>query len=65
MLVTVWGGGYNLGRADLVVVPLDGPEPWELIADGGDNVSLPGSAWSEAADAIVYSSTEDRTTRSG
>jgi len=52
-------GGYNLGPADLVVVPLDGSEPWELIADGWDNVSLPGSAWSEAADAIVYSSTED------
>jgi len=59
LLVTVWRGGYNLGPADLVVVPLDGSEPWELIADGWDNVSLPGSAWSEAADAIVYSSTED------
>jgi TolB protein len=59
LVVTVWRGGYNVGPADLVVVPLDGGEPWELVADGWDNVSLPGSAWSEAANAVVYSSTRD------
>lgn len=59
LLVTVWRGGYNLGPADLVVAPLDGGEPWVLVADGWDNVSLPGSAWSAGANAIVYSSTED------
>ena len=59
LVVTVWRGGYNVGPADLVVVPLDGGEPWELVADGWDNVSLPGSAWSAAANAVVYSSTQD------
>jgi TolB protein len=59
LVVTVWRGGYNVGPADLVVVPLDGGDPWELVADGWDNVNLPGGAWSEQANAIVYSSTED------
>jgi TolB protein len=59
LVVTVWRGGYNVGPADLAVAPLDGGEPWELVADGWDNVNLPGSAWSEAANAIVYSSTQD------
>jgi TolB protein len=59
LVVTVWRGGYNEGPADLVVVPLDEGDAWELVADGWDNVNLPGSAWSEAAGAIVYSSTED------
>jgi TolB protein len=59
LLVTVWRGGYNVGPADLMVIPLDGGETRTLVADGWDNVNLPGSSWSPVTGEITYSSTED------
>jgi TolB protein len=59
LLVTVWRGGYNVGPADLLVVPLDGGEPLVLVADGWDNVNMPGSSWNAATGQITYSSTAD------
>jgi TolB protein len=59
LLVTVWRGGYNAGPADLLIVAVDGGEPRTLVADGWDNVNLPGSSWHPVTGQITYSSTED------
>lgn len=59
LLVTVWRGGYNIGPADLAIVAAGGGEPRMLVADGWDNVNMPGSSWNAATGQITYSSTED------
>lgn len=59
LLVTVWRGGYNATPADLVVVPLDGGEPRVVVADGWDNVNMPGSSWNASTGEVAYSSTQD------
>lgn len=65
LLVTVWRGGYNVGPADLVVIPLDGGEPWELVADGWDNVNLPGSFGTQHPTRSCTPRPRIPTTRSG
>lgn len=52
--------GYNNEPADLYVVEdLESGQVRQLVSDGSGNVNLPGSAWSEAAEAIVFSSSRD------
>jgi TolB protein len=59
LLVTVWRGGYNVGPADLVVIDLATDAFRTLVADGLDNVNMPGSSWSAVTGEVTFSSTAD------
>jgi TolB protein len=55
MLFTRFRAGYNEGAADIAVLPLAGGAARDIVADGAQNVNLPGSSWN-ANGSIVYSS---------
>jgi dipeptidyl aminopeptidase/acylaminoacyl peptidase len=59
LLVTVWRGGYNVGPADLVFIDLATDAFRTLVADGLDNVNMPGSSWSAVTGEVTFSSTAD------
>lgn len=56
LLFTLFRGGYNEGPADLLVGTLASSSARVLVSDGSDNVSLPGSSWSDAIGSIVFTS---------
>lgn len=56
---------YNEEPADLYIADAEDGAVSELVNDGSGNVNLPGSAWSAAAEIIVFSSSGIPTTRSG
>jgi TolB protein len=59
LVVTVWRGGYNVGPADLVIIDLATGAARTLVADGLDNVNMPGTSWSAVNGEITFSSTAD------
>jgi len=59
LVCTVFKGGYNKGAADLLVVDEASGGVSTLVSDGSTNVNLPGSAWNESIEAIVFSSSRD------
>ncbi|MBI5481693.1 MAG: PD40 domain-containing protein [Deltaproteobacteria bacterium] len=59
IVFTRFRGGYNVGPADLYVYELASGTLRESVADGSDNVNLPGSAWSPATGQIVFSSSRE------
>lgn len=48
--------GYNRGVSDLFVYKVETGELTTLLADGSGNVNLPGSAWNEESNSVVFSS---------
>lgn len=59
LLFTRFRNGYNLGPADLAIYDRRDGSVRILVADGSDNVNLPGSAWNAATRRIVFSSSRD------
>ncbi len=59
ILLTRFRNGYNAGPADLLVLDLSTRKTRVLVSDGSDNVCLPGSSWSAARRAIVFSSSRE------
>ncbi len=55
-VATRYRDGYGEGPADLVLVDLGDFAVTDLLADGGRHVNHTGHCWSEAQDAIVFSS---------
>lgn len=56
ILFTRFRTGYNKGPADLVIYDLENGMIEMLVADGSDNVNLPGSVWNRDTNQIVFSS---------
>jgi TolB protein len=59
LLLTRFRNGYNAGPADLVVFDLEDESVRLLVADGSDNVNLPGASWNPVTRRIVFSSARD------
>ena len=59
VVFTRFRDGYNLGAADLMIFDLTSGTVRSLVADGGANVNLPGSAWNAVTRKIVFSSARD------
>lgn len=59
ILFTRFRNGYNAGPADLLVYDLATRKTRVVVADGSDNVCLPGSSWNSARRAIVFSSSRE------
>jgi TolB protein len=55
MVFTRFRAGYNQGASDIAILPLGGGAAHDVVADGAQNVNLPGSSWN-ANGFIVYSS---------
>ncbi|MFQ5490821.1 MAG: hypothetical protein ACE5GE_08885 [Phycisphaerae bacterium] len=57
IVFTLFANGYNQGPAELWIVNLDGSDAHRITpVEDQDNVSVPGSAWNEANDEIVFAS---------
>ena len=56
VLFTHFRTAYNEGPADLVVGTLATSAARTLVADGNDNINLPGAAWNDATGRIVFTS---------
>ena len=59
LVLTAFRNGYNEGPADLVVFDVAAGTARILVADGSDNVNLPGSAWNGPTGRIVFSSSRE------
>lgn len=58
LLFTRFRSGYNQGPSDLFIYNLDSLLLTELVADGSDNVNLPGNSWNINS-TIVFSSSRE------
>ena len=56
VLLTRFRSGYNSGPSDLLVYNLDTGEVRTLVADGSENVNLPGSSWNRVTRQVIFSS---------
>ncbi|MBI9049049.1 MAG: TolB family protein [Anaerolineaceae bacterium] len=59
ILLTRFQNGYNKGPADLILYDIERQNVTILVSDGSENVNLPGSAWNQKKDMIVFSSSRD------
>ncbi len=59
LLLTRFRNGYNEGPADLVVFDLEDESARLLVADGSDNVNLPGASWNPVTRQVVFSSARE------
>jgi TolB protein len=59
IVFTRFRNGYNQGPADLVIYDLESRMTKILVSDGSDNINLPGSAWNQATNRIVFSSSRE------
>ena len=59
VVLTRFRDGYNEGAADIYTCSVETKTLRLLVSDGSANVNLPGSCWSRAAGAIVFSSARD------
>ncbi|NOX32682.1 MAG: hypothetical protein GXP56_02935 [Deltaproteobacteria bacterium] len=56
VVFTRFHDGYNKGSSDLYVYHLKTKKLKPLVSDGSSNVNLPGSAWNDKINAVVFSS---------
>jgi hypothetical protein len=55
---TYFRSGYNAAPADIMVLDIGSPAPRAIVADGAENVNLPGATWN-ANGLIIFSSDVD------
>ena len=59
LLITNFRKGYNRGPADLLIADRETGAVTTLVANGGDNINLPGATWNAATNRIIFSSSSD------